>query len=503
MPLWQTSCLIAYCGIVAVLSLYGLHRYHMMRLFFRYRHASPPPAALFEELPGITVQLPLYNEYHVIDRLLEAVNALDYPRDRLEVQVLDDSEDETASRAQLISKRLAAEGLDIQYIHRNSRQGFKAGALEAGLKRAKHDFLLILDADFVPTPQILLQTVHYFTDPDIGMVQMRWGHLNRTYSLLTRIQSIFLDGHMMIEHTARNRSGCFFNFNGTAGIWRRQSIVDAGGWEHDTLTEDLDLSYRAQLAGWKFLFLPEIEVPAELPVEINAFKTQQHRWTKGAVQTAKKILPRVWRSDLPLRIKLEATFHLTANCSYILMFLMALLMLPVLSIRAELGWEKLLIIDLPLFSLATMAVSGFYIVSQKALYPDWKTQIKYLPVLMAIGISLCVNNTRGVIEALAGHRGRFRRTPKYGVTAGGTSVGHKYAGEKTLISVVEIAMAVYFVTVLQQAWSIGLYFGIPFLLLFLTGFLYTGLMSSVQPFFNLRRPLAVSSSDKKIPTRVG
>jgi cellulose synthase/poly-beta-1,6-N-acetylglucosamine synthase-like glycosyltransferase len=486
MHLWQTACLITYCGIVAVLSLYGLHRYHMMRLFFRHRHASPPPMAQFEELPGITVQLPLYNEYHVIDRLLEAVNALNYPRDRLEVQVLDDSEDETAARAELISKRLAAKGLDIQYIHRNSREGFKAGALEAGLKRAKHDFLLILDADFVPTPQILLQTVHYFTDPQIGMVQMRWGHLNRTYSLLTRIQSIFLDGHMMIEHTARNRSGCFFNFNGTAGIWRRQSIVDAGGWEHDTLTEDLDLSYRAQLAGWKFLFLPEIEVPAELPVEINAFKTQQHRWTKGAVQTAKKILPRVWRSDLSLRIKLEATFHLTANCSYILMFLMALLMLPVLSIRAELGWEKLLIIDLPLFSLATLAVSGFYIVSQKALYADWKTQIKYLPVLMAIGISLCVNNTRGVIEALVGHRGRFRRTPKYGVTVGGTSVGHKYAGKKTLISVVEIGMAIYFVAVLQQAWSIGLYFGIPFLLLFHTGFLYTGLMSSVQPFFNLR-----------------
>ena len=483
---WQIACLIAYCGIVALLSVFGLHRYHMMRIFHRNRHASPPPSARYEELPGITVQLPLFNEFHVVERLLEAVNALDYPRDRLEVQVLDDSEDETAQRAQLSSKRLAAEGLDISYIHRDSREGFKAGALEAGLQRAKHDLLLILDADFVPPSQILRQTVDYFTDPGIGMVQMRWGHLNRTYSLLTRIQSIFLDGHMMIEHTARNRSGCFFNFNGTAGIWRKQSIIDAGGWEHDTLTEDLDLSYRAQLAGWKFLFLPEVEVPAELPVEINAFKTQQHRWTKGAVQTAKKILPRIWSSDLPLRIKLEATVHLTANCSYILMLLMALLMLPVLSIRAQLGWEKVLVIDLPLFSLATLAVSGFYIVSQKALYPDWKAQIKYLPALMAVGISLCVNNTRGVIEALAGHRGRFLRTPKYGVTVGGDSIGRKYAGNKTVVAFVEIGMAMYFVAVLQQAWSIGLYFGIPFLLLFHIGFLYTGLMSSLQPFLRLR-----------------
>ena len=493
MEVWQITCLVLYCLIVALLSIFGLHRYHMIRVFYRNRHASPPPDAHFEELPGVTVQLPVYNEYHVIERLLESVGELNYPRDRLEVQVLDDSEDETAQKAQLIVGQLASEGLDIVYIHRQSRDGFKAGALEGGLARAKHDFLLILDADFVPPPNILMQTIHYFTNPEIGMVQMRWGHLNRTYSLLTRIQSIFLDGHMMIEHLARNRSKCFFNFNGTAGIWRKQSIIDAGSWEHDTLTEDLDLSYRAQLAGWKFLFLPEIEVPAELPVEINAFKTQQHRWTKGAVQTALKILPRMWRSELPMRIKLEATIHLTANCSYILMFLMASLMLPVLTIRSQLGWEKLLIIDLPLFSLATLAVSGFYVVSQKELYADWRAQIKYLPALMAIGISLCVNNSRGVIEALAGHRSGFRRTPKYGVTSGTTAIGHKYSGKKTLVAAIEIGMALYFVAVLQQAWAIGLYFGIPFLLLFHTGFLYTGVLSSLQPFLVRPGPPEVSS----------
>ncbi len=488
MSWWQFSCLFAYCLVVALLSIYGLHRYHMLRLFYRHRRPSPAPAERFGELPGVTVQLPIYNEYHVVDRLLLAVSRLDYPADRLQVQVLDDSEDETSQRAQLMSERLAADGLDIEYLHRHTREGFKAGALAAGLERAKHEFILILDADFVPPPHILHEAIHYFTDPGLGMVQMRWGHLNRDYSLLTRIQSIFLDGHMMIEHTARNRSGCFFNFNGTAGVWRKQSILEAGGWQHDTLTEDLDLSYRAQLAGWNFLFLPELEVPAELPVEMNAFKTQQHRWTKGAVQTAKKILPKMWASGLPLRIKLEATVHLTSNCNYVLMLAMAILMLPVLTIRSQLGWQRLLIIDLPLFSMATLAVSGFYIVSQRALYLDWKKQIKFLPALMAIGISLCVNNSRGVLEGLVGHRGNFHRTPKYGVTGGQSAVGRKYAGKKTLLAVAEIAMAAYFVAVLHQAWSIGLYFGMPFLLLFHTGFLYTGLMSSLQPWLLQLRP---------------
>ena len=479
---WQIACLSFYCFIVAVLSLYGFHRWFMLRLYFKHRGDSTAPRSRFPELPGVTVQLPLYNEYHVVDRLLTAVGELDYPRDRLQVQVLDDSVDETQERARLAVERLAAEGLNIEYLHRDSRAGFKAGALAAGLGRAEHDFILVLDADFVPRPDLLQRAIHYFTDPEIGMVQMRWGHLNRDYSLLTRIQSIFLDGHLVIEHTARNRSGRFFNFNGTAGIWRKRSILDAGGWEHDTLTEDLDLSYRAQLAGWKFLFLPEVEVPAELPVEINAFKSQQHRWTKGAVQTARKILPRVWRSPVPLAVKIEATFHLTANSTYLLMLAMALLMLPVFEIRAELDWrQRMFIIDLPLFSMATMAISGFYLVSQKALYVDWKKQIKFLPALMAVGISLCINNARAVLEALVGHQSSFRRTPKYG--AGKTRItGRKYVGSKTLLAGVEMSMAVYFATILQEAWSVGLYFGIPFLLLFQTGFLYTGILSAFQPW---------------------
>ncbi|MBI2504775.1 MAG: glycosyltransferase [Candidatus Latescibacteria bacterium] len=490
MATWQWWTLIAYCLIVLVLGVYGFHRYLMLRLFFRHRHHPPPSPTPFASLPPVTVQLPLYNELAVVQRLIDAVCQLDYPKDRLHIQVLDDSLDQTAQLAQATVAHWKAQGLDIDYLHRSVRTGFKAGALEAGLATAKGEFLFLFDADFLPPPQILRQAIDYFTDPGIGMVQLRWGHLNRTYSLLTRLQAIFLDAHFVVEHTARNRSGRFFNFNGTAGIWRKQAILTAGGWQHDTLTEDLDLSYRAQLKGWRFLYLPEIEVPGEIPVEMNAFKSQQHRWTKGAVQTGKKILPRVWHSSLPLKVKVEATFHLTAHGSYLLMLAMALLMGPVLSLRAQLGWERLLIIDLPLFSLATLAISGFYLVGQRELYADWKSQIKYLPLLMAVGMGLCINNTRAVIEGLVGHTSPFLRTPKYGVVGGGGQRGWQYSSRATLLVGGELAMAFYFALVVHQAWSIGLYAGLPFLLLFLAGFLYTGLASALEPI----RKSALSAS---------
>ena len=485
---WQIACLVAYSLIVVSLSLYGLHRYHMLRLFFRHRRKRLTAHDHFEELPAVTVQLPMYNEFHVVERLLDAVAGIDYPRDRFQVQVLDDSQDDTRARARNAAQRLAATGLDIEYVNRDSRVGYKAGALAAGLGRASGEFVLILDADFVPNPDILQRSIHFFTDPGIGMVQMRWGHLNRTHSLLTRIQSIFLDGHFVIEHTARNGSGRFFNFNGTAGIWRKSAIETAGGWQHDTLTEDLDLSYRAQLKGWKFLFLPDVEIPGEVPVEMNAFKLQQHRWTKGAVQTAKKILPRVWRSPVPLQVKVEATFHLTGHFSYVLMLLMSLLTLPVLHIRTQLGWERMLIVDLPLFSLATMALSGFYITSQRVLYKHWKRQIKYLPMLMALGMGMCINNARAVLEALVGHQSSFRRTPKYGVTAGSgsqqrlTQLRQRYAGNTSfLLTTFELFMACYFLLALHQAWSTQLYLALPFLLLFQIGFAYSSTMSLLQP----------------------
>ncbi|MBI2505303.1 MAG: glycosyltransferase [Candidatus Latescibacteria bacterium] len=482
MATWQIVCIAIYSLIVVVLSVYGFHRYLMLRLFYRHRRQAQVPAGEFAELPMVTVQLPLYNEYHVVERLIDAVCRLDYPRDRLQVQVLDDSQDETCQRAREAVSRWAAQGVDIAYLHRTDRTGFKAGALQAGMASARGEFILIFDADFLPPPQVLRQAIHHFTDPQIGMVQLRWGHLNRGHSLLTRIQAIFLDSHFVVEHTARNRSGRFFNFNGTAGIWRRQTILDAGGWQHDTLTEDLDLSYRAQLAGWRFLFLPQIEVPGEIPEEMNAFKSQQHRWTKGAVQTGKKILPRIWRSGLPLRIKVEATFHLTAHLCYLLMWLMALLMWPMLSIRSQLGWERMLIVDLPLFSMATLAISSFYLAAQRELYADWRAQIKYLPILMAIGMGLCVNNARAVVEGLVGHVSPFLRTPKSGGVKATAPARRKYRNKIPLLFLAELGMAAYFALVVARAWDIGLYAGLPFLLLFLGGFLYTGLSSAGQPW---------------------
>src|SRR5262249_14633961 len=269
----------------------------------------PPP----ERLPRVTVQLPLYNEMYVVERLLESVCAIDYPRDLLEIQVLDDSTDETQAIASAAVARYREKGFDVQYLHRDERTGYKAGALDAGLQSAKGEFVLIFDADFIAPPEVLRTTLGHFADPRVGMVQVRWGHINREYSLLTQVQSVLLDGHFVLEHGGRNRAGRFFNFNGTAGVWRPTGSEDAGGWQHGTLTEDRDLSYRAQMRGWRFVFVQDVVSPAEVPVEMNAFKSQQHRWAKGSIQTCRKLLPRILASPLPLPIKVEAAFHLTAN----------------------------------------------------------------------------------------------------------------------------------------------------------------------------------------------
>jgi cellulose synthase/poly-beta-1,6-N-acetylglucosamine synthase-like glycosyltransferase len=294
-----------YCSYVLVLiglSGYGMHRLVIVYLYFKHSWRKPEALSTFEELPLITVQLPIFNEMHVVKRLLGSIKALDYPQDKLQIQLLDDSTDETVEISRKEVAKLKAEGFDIEHIHRIDRSGFKAGALENGLQTAKGDYVCILDADFVPNPDLLLKTIHYFTDDKIGMIQTRWGHLNRTFNLLTRVQAMFLDGHLELEQTARNRSGRFFTFNGTGGLWRRECIADAGGWEHDTLTEDMDLSYRAQLKGWKFIFLNDVETPAELPVDIDGFKSQQHRWTKGSIQCCKKCLAGIWKSRFPMYV---------------------------------------------------------------------------------------------------------------------------------------------------------------------------------------------------------
>ena len=492
---FDTWLLIPYFIVMVILAFYGIHRYQLVWLYFRNKKSAAkwnePPAHWPEgELPFVTIQLPIFNEQFVIDRLIDACCRLDYPRDRFEIQVLDDSTDETTVVAQQIVERYARgfAGMDPQpvtYIHRTNRYGYKAGALDAGLKSAKGEFVAIFDADFVPPREWVMQVVHHFAQPEIGMVQTRWTHLNRDYSLITQIEAIMLDGHFVLESGGRSRAGVFFNFNGTAGMWRRETIGSAGGWQHDTLTEDTDLSYRAQMVGWKFKYLQDVECPAELPIEMTAFKTQQARWAKGLIQTGKKILPRVMKSDQPWHTKLEAWYHLTANISYPLMIVLSVLLMPAMIIRSWQGWLQMLLIDLPLFMASTMSVSSFYLVSQKELFPkSWIKTFIYLPFLMALGVGLTITNTKAVMEALFGVQSAFARTPKYRVNKKGEkSQAKKYRKRLGIIPWIELAIGCYFALTVWYAFTTENYFTMPFLILFVFGYWYTGLLSLLQGRF--------------------
>ncbi|MGD0100590.1 MAG: cellulose synthase family protein [Acidobacteriota bacterium] len=475
-------CIVtAYFTILAILSFYGLHRYIMVFLFHKYQKRQITPKSRFEELPRVTVQIPAYNEMYVIERVIDAVCAFDYPADRMDIQVLDDSTDETQKIARNAVERWRTHGVDIDYIHRDDRTGFKAGALENALRTAKGEFVAIFDVDFVPEPDFLQKSIHYFTDPQVGMVQGRWEHLNRNYSFLTKTQAIFLDGHFMLESFTRFLSGRFFNFNGTAGILRRKTIEEAGGWEHDTLTEDLDLSYRAQMKGWKFVFLPHLSVPAELPVEINSFKSQQCRWAKGAMQTCKKVLPSVLKGDYDAGEKLETWYHLTGNITYPLMVILSLILFPALIVRFHQGWFELVAIDLPLFILSFSSVSTFYITSQKALHKDWIKRIVYLPGLMAVGIGMTIPGTKAVLEGAIGLKSPFVRTPKFSVEGNkGEWMSKKYRGDIGFDTILEIVFGLYFTFITIYAWNLGIYGVIPFLVLFQWGYLYTGLWALAQ-----------------------
>jgi cellulose synthase/poly-beta-1,6-N-acetylglucosamine synthase-like glycosyltransferase len=487
--LGNTIWTISYFVVLFGLSLYGLHRYVIVYLFLKNRNRPPVPQSTFEKLPPITVQLPIFNEMYVVERLLTSVAALDYPRDLLQVQVLDDSTDETTEIAARRVAELKAHGLDIELIHRTDRTGFKAGALEAGMATCKGEFVLILDADFVPAPDMLRKTVHFFTDPKIGMIQTRWGHLNRTYSVLTRVQAMFLDGHLLLEQTARSRAGRFFNFNGTAGLWRRSCITDAGGWQHDTLTEDLDLSYRAQLKGWRFIFLPNLVTPAELPVDMNGFKSQQHRWTKGSIQTCLKLLPAVWKADLPLLIKFESTAHLTSNYAYLLLFLLCFLMHPATADSGPFSWHALLM-NVPIYLSASLPAAIFYVIAQRELHPKtWVREMLLLPMVLALGIGLAINNARAVLEALIGHQSEFTRTPKYGIESKTQSWKKaRYIPMKTALPFIELLFAIYFSYLLGSAMAYQQWLNAAFLALFLLGFMYVALCSLAQWMPNLRFP---------------
>ena len=481
---WAQALLALYYLVLGVLAFFGVHRLYLVGLYLRTRDrqaSSPALPADPADWPVVTVQLPLYNEMYVAERLIEAVSRLDWPRERLEIQVLDDSTDETAAIAARAVAAARERGVDIHHLHRANRQGFKAGALAAGLERARGELIAVFDADFVPAPDFLRRSVPHFADPAIGMVQGRWDHLNRGYSLLTRVEAILLDGHFLIEHAARNRAGCFFNFNGTAGIWRRQAIEASGGWEHDTLTEDLDLSYRAQLDGWRFLFLPDLLVPSELPVDVNGFKSQQYRWAKGSVQTGRKLLGRVLRAPLSPRVKFEALVHLTNNACYPLMVLLSLLVFPAMLLREGSPATLLLLIDLPLFLAATLSVLTFYLVSQIAAGPGWGRQVRYLPALLGVGIGLSVNNARAVLSGLFQDGGTFHRTPKYRIERQGEAwLGKRYRAGADTSLLVELALALYFAVCTAYAAREGLWMSIPFLYLFVQGYAYMSLLS-LQP----------------------
>ncbi|PYU29127.1 MAG: glycosyl transferase family 2 [Acidobacteria bacterium] len=479
---FDLAIVIPYFLVLGVLAAYGFHRYWLVYCYSKHHANIPVKPAEPADWPKVTIQLPIYNERYVVERLVEAISRLDYPSNLLDVQLLDDSTDETREVARSCVERYRALGLDLRYLHRANREGFKAGALAEGMKSAGGEFIAIFDADFQPSPDFLRRTLPYFGDPKLAMVQTRWTYLNRDYSALTEVESILLDGHFVIEHGARARSGRFFNFNGTAGVWRRKAIDDAGGWQHDTLTEDTDLSYRAQLCGWRFLYLPDIECPSELPVEMNAFKAQQARWAKGLMQTAKKILPRVLRADLPAGVKAEAFFHLTANISYPLMVVLSTLLLPAMIVRFYQGWVQMLLIDLPLFLASSCSISGFYLSAERALYPkSWRRRIIYLPFVMAVGIGLSVRNAKAVLEAIFGVRSEFARTPKYRIEGqAGTWRRKGYRNRAGWMPYLEVALGLYFAATVYYSIQNENYFTAPFLLLFVWGYLYTGLMSLGQ-----------------------
>src|SRR5258707_1084725 len=511
---FDTAMLIPYFVVMIILAFYGIHRYQLVWLYLKNKKNAAkwnePPMRFAEgQLPFVTIQLPIFNEQFVIDRLIDAVCKLDYPRDRFEIQVLDDSTDETTEVAREIVERYARgfAGMGPQpivYLHRSNRHGYKAGALDKGLDVAQGEFVAIFDADFVPPRQWVMQVIHHFAQPEIGMVQTRWTHLNRNYSFLTQVEAILLDGHFVLEHGGRSRAGVFFNFNGTAGMWRRAAIEEAGGWQHDTLTEDTDLSYRAQLKGWQFRYLQHVACPAELPIEMTAFKTQQARWAKGLIQTGKKILPQVFKSKAPFRVKVEAFYHLTANLSYPLMIVLSTLLLPAMIIRSFGGWFQMLVIDLPLFLASTFSISTFYLVSQKELFPRrWPRTFLFLPFLMALGIGLTLTNTRAVIEALLGIKSAFKRTPKYRVQSKADKVmGQKYRRRLGLVPWLELLVGSYFVLLSIYDFCSGNYWTIPFLMLFVLGYWYTGLMSLLQGRFERRGEGAREPHTKPFPVGV-
>ncbi len=470
---FDTLLLSLYFVTVVLLGVFGIHRLTLVILYFLHRDRHVPLAAELTdaECPSVLVQLPIFNERFVIERLIDSVAAFDWPADRLRIQVLDDSTDETVEVVARAVRRHQRAGVHITHVRRDDRSGYKAGALKAGLELDHAPFVAMFDADFIPQPEFLRHALRPLVkDARVGMVQARWGHINRGDGLLTRAQAVLLDGHFVMEHGARFRAGRFFNFNGTAGVWRRDAIDEAGGWAADTLCEDLDLSYRAQLKGWRFVYLQDLVVPAELPPDATAFKSQQHRWAKGSIQAARKLLPRVWRSAQPLSTKIEATFHMCNNLAYLGMVALMLLLPPAILLRSAGDWLLWLSVDVPVFVAATFNLLLFYALSEREVDRErWVPRLALVPFVIALGAALTPNNARAVIEALRGRESPFVRTPK-----GGLRGMRKYRMPAGVQAWVEAGVGVYYLAAVVLVVARGLPAAVPFLVLFATMFFVLG-----------------------------
>lgn len=469
--------LIIYFVSLCVLFGFGIHGLVLLYYYRKTAGQKPPKPNMPEEYPKVTIQLPLYNEFYVVERLLHSVCAIEYPTDKLEIQVLDDSTDETVDLASRLVKEYSEKGINIKYLHRDNRQGFKAGALKEGLEVAEGEFIAIFDADFLPKKEFLMETLPYFGNSEIGMVQTRWEHINEDFSFLTRAQALALDGHFVLEQQVRNNAGFFMNFNGTAGIWRKSCIIDAGNWQPDTLTEDMDLSYRAQLKGWKFVFLNDFTSPAELPDDINALKTQQFRWTKGAVETARKLLPQVFKADIPWKVKFECLIHLTSNIVFPFILIVAFLNVPIVIIKNTVGGFDDFYSMMSIFVLASISTFLFYTYAQKAIHLDWRRRLLLFPVFLSGSMGFAVNNTKAVFEAFINKKSGFARTPK----SGNSMIERKKRkySQKRISGIVlfELIMSLYFVVGIIISMFYLEIAAIPFQILFLFGFASVGYMS--------------------------
>ncbi|MCY7410303.1 MAG: glycosyltransferase family 2 protein [Chitinophagales bacterium] len=481
MKIVAIAIIIIYAVALLFIFSYSIVQLNLVFLYLRkkIREKRKPKsiAADITEFPLVTIQLPIYNELYVAERLLDAVSQIDYPKDKLEIQVLDDSDDETVETIRKKTDELSAAGLNIVHVRRDSRVGYKAGALAYGLEIAKGDFIAIFDSDFLPEKYFLKKTIPQFADSRVGAVQTRWTHLNKDYSMLTRLQAFGLDAHFSIEQTGRNTGGHFINFNGTAGIWRKRCITDAGGWQSDTLTEDLDLSYRAQLKKWKFVYMEDVNSPAELPVTMSALKNQQFRWNKGAAECAKKNLISVLvQKDLKFGTKIHAIFHLMNSSVFIAIMITALLSIPMLLVKNEFEQFEVIFYYASFFLLSFLVLSVFYYTAlaqhDKSFPKNFYHFLQKFPLFLSISMGLALHNAVAVLEGYAGKKSSFIRTPKFNLKAGGeTWKSNKYLQNSiNAMTIVEGILAIYFAWGMYLAFRVDDFGLFPFHLLLAFGF---------------------------------